>query len=748
MKKLISITLVLTMLFSLCTLDVSAKETDYAVQFLKSLGIVKGDENGNMNLYDNVTRAEFAKMTIASSSYRNSVATSSYISPFPDVKYSYWGSSYIKTAVDAGYINGYPDSTFKPENNVLLEEGVTICLKLLGYTDSDFPGVWPQGQMAKANELELIDNVTTKLGESMKRIDVMNLIYNTLSCKSKSGTMLISSFNYTCYEDTVLIATSDVDSSVPHNKVVTTNGTFTINEDFDKNLSGRKGTLIVKNDSSKGNVVFSFIPESQEVESYTLNTIIDNSILVYSGNVSSTIELENDTVIYYKSSQKAIESVKSAATFGDIVKVYKDSDGSIEYITIGSGVIGGPYILSSAESVYNLGADSSTQYYRNGRTSSVSELQTNDVIYYSKEINAIWAYSDKIAGVYENATPTKDNIKSITVSGKTYEIETATAYAKLVTGGKYNFGDSVVLLLGRNGKVADVISSVNTTIYGYVTKASLKSYTYTSGEIYTSNYVEIMTADGSFFEYKVNKDYSSYLSSICSVKVTNGVANLNKVNTGNTGIYGTFTYGNMMIGSASLAPDVKILDVMTTKSEETPAAVTSYPQRLDGCYISSTDVLYYTKNSDGKIDTLFLNDCTGDGYTYGVVSDVTYNQGSTSKKPSSYTVFTKDNTYTTNIAKLFSVGDAVRVYTTGGKISRIYPMIKISEKITEFDYDSLETSKATYKISGDVNVYKEVRTNNDVQYYIAAISDVFESDSVKAFYSSADDKLVRVLIIN
>ena len=58
MKKLISITLVLTMLFSLCTLNVSAKETDYAVQFLKSLGIVKGDENGNMNLNDNVTLFE------------------------------------------------------------------------------------------------------------------------------------------------------------------------------------------------------------------------------------------------------------------------------------------------------------------------------------------------------------------------------------------------------------------------------------------------------------------------------------------------------------------------------------------------------------------------------------------------------------------------------------------------------------------------------------------------------------------
>ena len=752
MKRIISIILVLVMMFSL-TVCVSAEEstdkiTESAVQLLKSLKIVQGDENGNMNYNDNVTRAEFAKMSVASSTYRNSVSSTSNISPFPDVKYTYWGASYIKTAVDAGYINGYPDSTFRPEDYVLLEEGVTICLKLLGYTDTDFAGAWPMGQMSKANDLDLLDNVTANVGENIKRADVMNLIYNTLLCKSKSGSTLISSFNYSCYEDTVLIATSNEDSSVAANKVVTTNGTFVLDDGFDKTLSGRRGTIIVKNDSAKGNVISTFVPNEQTVSNYTLNTVLENSILVYNGNVPETITLESDTVIYYKSSQSAVASLKNSAVFGDIVKVYKKSDGQVDYITIGSGAMDGPYILTSGETVYNLGANSSTQYYRDGKNSDVSSLQVNDVVYFSKDINAVWAYSDKVVGVYESASPSKDNISTVTVSGRTFEIETAEAYAKLVTGGKYNIGDSMVLLLGRTGKIADVISSSNNTFYGYITKASIKMYTYTSGESYTSNYIEVMTADGNVYEYKVNKDCSSYLSSLCSVKITNGVATLNKLTTGNTKITGTFTYSNMKIGTNALADNVKILDVMTTSSEETPSAITVYPQRLDGCVISNSDVLYYTKNSDGKIDTLYLNDCTGDGYIYGVVVGVKYNTGSTSKRPSSYTIYADGNTYTTNIAKSFVVGDALKIYVSSGKVERADKLNVVPDKITSTDYTSLKTAKATYKYSANVKVYKEARIGAEVQYYIGALSDITEESSIKAFYASSDDKLIRVIITN
>ncbi len=75
--------------------------------------------------------------------------------PYPDVPYTNWAAPYVEAAVSAGYVNGYLDGTFRPNNNINLAEGVTIVLRLLGYQDSDFSGVYPSGQMAKYHSLGL-----------------------------------------------------------------------------------------------------------------------------------------------------------------------------------------------------------------------------------------------------------------------------------------------------------------------------------------------------------------------------------------------------------------------------------------------------------------------------------------------------------------------------------------------------------------------------------------------------------------
>ena len=57
---------------------------------------MNGYPDGSFGLENNVTRAEFTKIAVAASSYRNSVATSMTVSPFPDVPYSHWAAPYIK----------------------------------------------------------------------------------------------------------------------------------------------------------------------------------------------------------------------------------------------------------------------------------------------------------------------------------------------------------------------------------------------------------------------------------------------------------------------------------------------------------------------------------------------------------------------------------------------------------------------------------------------------------------------------
>ncbi len=167
------------------------------LQVLGAMGVMNGDENGNLNLSANVTRAAFTKMAVAASVYKDMATSSSYVSPFSDVKYTHWAAGYIKTGVDAGWINGYLDGTFRPDNGVKLEEAVNICLKMLGYTDDDFTtGTFPYPQLALYQNLHMSTGITASQGENLTREECAQLIYNTLNATTKSGQVYAATLGY------------------------------------------------------------------------------------------------------------------------------------------------------------------------------------------------------------------------------------------------------------------------------------------------------------------------------------------------------------------------------------------------------------------------------------------------------------------------------------------------------------------------------------------------------------------------
>lgn len=95
------------------------------------LDIMVGDGNGNLMLDSNLTRAQFVKMTVNASTYRNSVNLGTAYNPYPDVRGAHWASPYVYAASTAKLVNGYLDGTFRPDNYVKLEEAATIALRLL-----------------------------------------------------------------------------------------------------------------------------------------------------------------------------------------------------------------------------------------------------------------------------------------------------------------------------------------------------------------------------------------------------------------------------------------------------------------------------------------------------------------------------------------------------------------------------------------------------------------------------------------
>lgn len=97
---------------------VGAVSASARLETIQALGIMTGDENGNMNLSASVTRAEFVKMMVAASPYKDSVGDGYGASLFKDVKSGHWASGYIKLAVEQEWVTGYVDGTFRPDNTI------------------------------------------------------------------------------------------------------------------------------------------------------------------------------------------------------------------------------------------------------------------------------------------------------------------------------------------------------------------------------------------------------------------------------------------------------------------------------------------------------------------------------------------------------------------------------------------------------------------------------------------------------
>ena len=203
MKKMLSLLLAAVLLAGSLPAALAADSVSESVveQVIRSTGIMVGDTSGNMHLDQSVTRAEYAKMLGAASSYKDKVAGTSNVSPFKDVPYTHWAAGYVKTAVQQGWLTGYLDGSYKPDQTVTLYEAATGCLKLLGYTTEDFCGCYPYAQLALYQSLGLDTGVTASQGTTMTRRNMMYLFYNLLNADTKGGQVYAQTLGYTLNSD-------------------------------------------------------------------------------------------------------------------------------------------------------------------------------------------------------------------------------------------------------------------------------------------------------------------------------------------------------------------------------------------------------------------------------------------------------------------------------------------------------------------------------------------------------------------
>lgn len=196
-NRLIALCAALCLVLPLGTGALAAQSTDTALETVKVLGIMVGDENGNMNLSSPVTRAEFVKMMTAASAYQGTVGSGYGSSLFKDVKSSHWAGEYIRLGVEQGWFHGYVDGTFRPDSSITLEEGCTALLRLLGYDSGSLAGSFPSAQLSKSSAIGLLDDLAAVQGQVLTRQDCVTLFYNLLTTQTSSGSVYGATLGYT-----------------------------------------------------------------------------------------------------------------------------------------------------------------------------------------------------------------------------------------------------------------------------------------------------------------------------------------------------------------------------------------------------------------------------------------------------------------------------------------------------------------------------------------------------------------------
>ena len=190
LKRALSLGLTAAMISGLMVMGSSAAGSSYtdvadtdnveAIEVLKAVGIMVGDESGNFNPDQQVTRNEMA--VVMSNLMAYNVATYKNTSPFTDVPS--WAEPYVAACYTNGITAGYSDTIYGGNDTVTTAQAALMVMKALGYFQysSDFGSDWQLATVSQGNRIDLFTDVDSGVRDAMTRNDVAQLVLNALEC--------------------------------------------------------------------------------------------------------------------------------------------------------------------------------------------------------------------------------------------------------------------------------------------------------------------------------------------------------------------------------------------------------------------------------------------------------------------------------------------------------------------------------------------------------------------------------------
>ena len=234
--------------------DVADNYTATAIETLRLMGVLDGYSDGTFRPNAALTRAQFCKMAVYAMDGSSELGRYSTVTIFPDVKPSFWASSYINMAAKKSVIAGFADGKFKPNQTVTAGQAVTILMRGLGYKDENMGGVWPQGYMAEAKTCGLLKSTgITSAYSALTRGQAAKLFLNLFEAKRGTGEGAVVLFNYSVGEKEVYLTALDAGKGT-----MTAGGTLydMAHPVTSTSLIGSKGKVVLNGDGE----ILTFLP--------------------------------------------------------------------------------------------------------------------------------------------------------------------------------------------------------------------------------------------------------------------------------------------------------------------------------------------------------------------------------------------------------------------------------------------------------------------------------------------------------
>ncbi len=134
-----------------------------------------------------------------------------------------------------------------------------------------------------------------------------------------------------------------------------------------------------------------------------------------------------------------------------------DTDGEIDYQALLEKKTKGPLLAVDQWKKKLSRTLTSYQIYYNDSRVAQGEISDYSILYYADQTNKLWIYDKKVYGCLENVTYQNGKPLELTVEGSSYSVERPEGMKKLLDSWKLGKNSMVVLLLGRDDKVAHIL---------------------------------------------------------------------------------------------------------------------------------------------------------------------------------------------------------------------------------------------------------------------------------------------------